>query len=85
MQRSGAWLRTTMVHNKALFSSRILARIRFVGILLFQKIAMVRVFFRHRNSRSVMVVALTLNLTAEYRIEEKPDFHGILLRMKVRG
>ncbi len=32
-----------------------------------------------------MVVALTLNLTAEYRIEEKPDFHGILLRMKVRG
>lgn len=52
---------------------------------MFQKIAMVRYFFRHRNSRSVMVMALTLNLTAEYRIEEKPGFHGILLRMKVRS
>lgn len=32
-----------------------------------------------------MVMALTLNLTAEYRIEEKPGFQAFLLRMKVRG
>jgi hypothetical protein len=40
-------------------------------------------FFRHRNSKSITVVALTLNLTAKYRIEEKLGFQAILLRMKV--
>lgn len=30
-------------------------------------------------------MALTLNLTAEYRIEEKLGFQALLLRMNVRG
>ncbi|OHZ04092.1 hypothetical protein BC443_06375 [Salinicola sp. MIT1003] len=74
-----------MVHDKALFSSRIFICKRFVGILLIQKIARSRAIFRQRNHRSVTIMALTLNLAAKYRIEEKLGFQAFLLRMKVRG